>query len=163
MDRIKYRRMMAVYIADMKALEWEEPDIWNEMKMCKFSVQKIGISGTADHAGEQEVKRIKNRGGVKGITGNENSRTLHFLVSSVLAQIADEVEQSANPTSSSIQHHQLSDSYLTRRHNKVWKLVNVLHVNNFLNYEDRNTLNNPITGQIFSDEISSALLAAEAK
>ena len=28
MDRIKYRRMMAVYIADMKNLEKSSPDVW---------------------------------------------------------------------------------------------------------------------------------------
>ena len=63
MDRIKYRRMMAVYIADMKALEWEEPDIWNEMKIGKFSIQKTGIPRIdlrRDCAGEQEVKQIKD-------------------------------------------------------------------------------------------------------
>ena len=32
-ERMKYRRITAVYITDMKTLEWEEHDIWNEMKM----------------------------------------------------------------------------------------------------------------------------------
>ena len=82
MNRIKYRRMWAVYIADMRSLETSSPEVWRAFMDGDFSIQKSDIPATAigrDHAGEQQNKVIKNRGGVTGITCNENSRTRHFL------------------------------------------------------------------------------------
>ena len=58
MNRIKYRRMWAVYLADMVQLEKDEPDIWKSFIEGNFSCQKSDIQGTAigrDHAGEQSV------------------------------------------------------------------------------------------------------------
>ena len=59
MDRIKYRRMWAVYIADMIKLETDEPDVWESFMQGNFSCQKSKIPGTAlgrDYAGEQVNK-----------------------------------------------------------------------------------------------------------
>ena len=85
LDRIKYRRWSAVYLADMHHLENSEDEedrkVWQSFSNGDFSCQKSDIPGTAigrDHTGEQENKKIKNRGGIKGITMNQNSRTRHF-------------------------------------------------------------------------------------
>ena len=62
MNRIKYRRMWAVYIADMVKLESEDPEVWSSFMEGNFSCQKTGIPGTAigrDHAGEQVNKILK--------------------------------------------------------------------------------------------------------
>lgn len=94
MNRIKYRRMWAVYLADMVQLEKDEPDIWKSFMEGNFSCQKSDIQGTAigrDHAGEQVNKVLKTRGGITGITRNENSRTRHFLLAPVLQSISDEM------------------------------------------------------------------------
>ena len=68
MDRIKYRRVWAVYITDMVKLEMDDPDIWNSFMEENFSCQKTDIPGTAlgrDHAGEQLNKVfLKNERGV---------------------------------------------------------------------------------------------------
>ena len=40
MDRINYRRLMPVYTANMRALESDEPEIWNATRNGQFSVQK---------------------------------------------------------------------------------------------------------------------------
>ena len=59
MDRIKYRRMLPVYLADMKDLEGREPSIWESFMQGKFTVKKSSIPFTslsADHAGEQKNK-----------------------------------------------------------------------------------------------------------
>ena len=58
MDRIKYRRMWAVYIADMIKLETDEPNVWELFMQDYFNCQKSKIPGTAlnrDQAGEPVV------------------------------------------------------------------------------------------------------------
>ena len=98
LDRIKYRRWSAVYLADMHHLkeseDVEDRKVWQAFKNGDFSCQKSNIPGTAigrDHCGEQENKKIKNRGGITGITMNENSRTRYFLAAPVLASLTDQM------------------------------------------------------------------------
>ena len=89
-DRIKYRRWPAVYLADMHHLkeseDVEDRKVWQAFKNGDFNCQKSNISGTAigrDHCREQENKKIKKRGGIKGITMNENSIIIiiiHLLI-----------------------------------------------------------------------------------
>ena len=97
-DRIKYRRWWAVYIADMRHLQTstniEDRKIWDAFMAGDFSCQKSEVPVTSigrDHAGEQENCKIKNRGGIKGITMNENSRTRHFLVEPILQSISEQM------------------------------------------------------------------------
>ena len=62
MDRIKYRRMLAVYLSDLRALEERGPNIWQFFLDGQFSVQTNYIPRTAKsvgHAGEQENKKTK--------------------------------------------------------------------------------------------------------
>ena len=71
MDRIKYRRWVPVYLADMVALKNNDVEIWNYFKEGNFCVQKSRIPFVAvgrDHAGEQENKVLKIQGGLQGIT-----------------------------------------------------------------------------------------------
>ena len=94
MDRIKYRRMWAVYIADMHNLEEEQPDIWDMFMYGQFSVQEKEMPFVAigtDHAGEQDNAEIKSQGGITGITRNNNSRLQHFLIAHVVSTIHQEM------------------------------------------------------------------------
>ena len=74
LDRIKYRRMLPVYLAEMKGLQDESPDIWNYFLQGGFTVKKGDIPFTslgADHAGKQQNKLLKIDGGLIGITKNK--------------------------------------------------------------------------------------------
>ena len=80
MDRIKYCRLLPIYIAEMYALESSDPGIWEAFYKGEFSVQKTPIPFTAlgmDHTGEQVNKMIKIEGGLTGVSRNENARTLY--------------------------------------------------------------------------------------
>ena len=84
--------MWAVYIADMWHLEQDDPAVWSAFLEGDFCCQKTEIPGTAigrDHTGEQGNKKIKNRGGISGLTQQEDSRTDHFLLSPVICAISD--------------------------------------------------------------------------
>ena len=85
MNRVKYRRMLPVYVAEMLHLRENNEITWNAL-VKDFSCQKSNIPGR-DHCGEQENKRLKTRGGLTGITRNENSRTRQLLVAPVLSSI----------------------------------------------------------------------------
>ena len=85
------RKTNTLYIADMYDLQHRPPDVWAVFMRGDFSCQKSNIPGTAigrDYAGEQENKKIKNRGGIAGITRNKNSRTRHFLAALILSSIS---------------------------------------------------------------------------
>ena len=64
MDRIKYRKAWLAYFTDMKSLEVENPEIWNNFMEGNFSVQKSVTPEVAvgcDHAGEQINRKDKMR------------------------------------------------------------------------------------------------------
>ena len=93
MDSLKYRRKWPADVPDMYDLQHRDPDVWAVFMRGDFSCQKSDISGTAigrDHASQQESK-IKNRGGITGITRNENSRARHFLAAPTLSSISIEM------------------------------------------------------------------------
>ena len=115
-DRIKYRRWSAVYLTDMLSLkdndDLEDRKVWQAFSNGDFSCQKFDIPGTAIgryHCGEQENRKIKNRGGILGIIMNPNSRTRHFLAAPVLASITDQMfDLGGHITRRSTKHHQLN-------------------------------------------------------
>ena len=86
MDRIKYCRLLPVYIAEMYALESSDPGIWEAFYKGEFTVQKTPIPFTAlgmDHTGEQVNKIIKIEGGLPGVSRNENARARYFINSTL--------------------------------------------------------------------------------
>ena len=96
-DRTKYRRLLSVYIQNMKALEYSDPEVFMNGEFC---VKKTDIPFTSlgmDHGGEQVIKTLKGEGGgIKGITNNENVRLRFFLSSPVLAKISDDIKKMIN-------------------------------------------------------------------
>ena len=97
----------------------EDQKVWQAFMDGDFSCQKTNIPGTAigcDHCGEQENKKIKDQGGIKGITMNENSRTRYFLAAPVLASITGQMFDigGTSSTRSNHKHHQLTSAYIKR-------------------------------------------------
>ena len=113
MDRCKYRK-----------------DVWNNFLDRNFSVQKCNIPGVVigcDHADEHVNSEDKSRGGLKGITRNDNSRIRHYLAALTLAQISEQLQSQANPTTSADKlHQQLSKSYTNRQSERVLSLLSTL-------------------------------------
>ena len=112
LDRIKYRRWWAIYIADMRHLQIsndpEDKKVWDAFMDGDFSCQKSEIPGTSigrDHAGEQVNRTIKNRGGITGITKNENARTRHFLIAPILCSISEQMLKLGGVSSPSSRSH----------------------------------------------------------
>ena len=89
-NRIKYRRLLPVYLAEMHNLQNTDQIIWEAFLQGEFSVAKTSIPFTAfgvDHAGEQMNKVLKIEGGIVGISRNETASTRYFLTAPIIAQI----------------------------------------------------------------------------
>ena len=70
-DKQNYARLLPIYLADMKALERSDPDIWTEFMNGNWVVNKSRIpfcAIRADHALEQVNRSMKVSGGLIGIT-----------------------------------------------------------------------------------------------
>ena len=168
LDRIKYRRWWAVYIADMKHLRTssdpEDRKIWNAFMAGDFSCQKSDIPGTSigrDHAGEQENRTIKNRGGITGITTNENARTRHFLIAPILKSLSEEMLKLGGASSSVPKcHHQLNKAYTKRQNLRISSLLKVFEKHLTFSAVEVPFLN-MITGQVFPDEVFKSTISFE--
>ena len=166
MDHCKYRKGWMTYIADMKHLQTSDPDVWQYFMDGNFSVQKSDIPGVAigcGHAGEQVNCEDKSRGGLKGITRNENSRVRNYLVKPTLGQISEQLLTQAHTTrSTGKNHHQLSKSYKDRQSTRVLTLLQVLQQHELgLDLDECKSIRNMATDQIFSEEVSRQVCSCE--
>ena len=94
-DRLNYRRLMPVYLADMQEVKTSDSEIWEYLGEGNLSVTKSKIPFTSigvDHAGEQVNKILKSDGGLCGISSNENARTRLLLIAPIIAQITEELK-----------------------------------------------------------------------
>ena len=67
MDRIKYKRLLPVYIAEMSGMKFTNPAIYEKFIDGEFVIRKSFIPFTqigVDHAGEQVNKLLKVSGGL---------------------------------------------------------------------------------------------------
>ena len=131
MDRIKYRRLLPVYIAEMHGLKYTVPQVWDAFKKGGFVVEKSHIPFTAigvDHSGEQVNKILKINGGLVGISHNVNARDRFFLTAPYIAEITKEMKIAGNLADKSRKkHHQLSPSIQAKRYEQVINLRDVFY------------------------------------
>ena len=126
----KYIKTLVVYIADVKSVEVENTEIWNNFIEGNFSLQKRDIPKVSigcDHSGEQVNRGDKTRGGLKGITRNQNSRNQHCLAAPVFTQLKEKrMNKGLVSSSSHSKHHHLSALHVHRQGMQTLKLVDVL-------------------------------------
>lgn len=73
-DLLNYARLMPVHLAQMNALEQDDPVTWEALKSGDFVVAKSEIPFThlfTDQTLEQEIKGLKNHGGMVGRSRDE--------------------------------------------------------------------------------------------
>ena len=80
-------RMFPYYIKTQFALDGKDPYKWKCLSEGQFSIVKSRLSLVGigvDHAGEQENKLLKVRGGLRGIAANVNARNRFFATTPIL-------------------------------------------------------------------------------
>ena len=73
-DLLNYARLMPVHLAQMNALEMEDPVTWEALKSGDFVVAKSEVPFThlfTDQTLEQEIKYLKRHGGMVGLSQDE--------------------------------------------------------------------------------------------
>lgn len=165
MNRIKYRLYSAIYVADMRHLETNDPETWRYFMEGNFCCQKNEIPFTAigrDHCGEQQNKVLKGRGGIAGLSSNLNSTNQYFMTAPILAQIYSDMQRKGGESEHSRRlHHQLCKSYTFRQNKWITSLLKSFerHKVSFSRTNSKGFYN-VVTGQVFSDAIYQDLIAA---
>lgn len=113
-DKLTCACMIPIYLADMKQLKLSSPEIDEELCQGNWVVNKnVDVPSCAigaDHALEQVNRSMKVTGGLIGITLNHSTRTKFFPVAPELARLAEEAQNRARLSATSITHHHaLSD------------------------------------------------------
>ena len=164
-DRIKYGRLLPVYIAEMHALERSDPVVWKAFTNGEFAVQKTKIPFVAlgmDHAGEQVNKLLKINGGLVGVSKNVNARNRFMITAPIIAEIATKAKQRCGLKTEKTEHHQLSKAYVQLQHDMVDRFNGIFESVN-LNFHDKSdtSMRNFITNKVFSDDIIRDVLEFE--
>ena len=125
MDRLKYRRFLPVYIADMKHLDVFDPAVNNLFVEGEFCVKKNDTPFTTigvDHAGDQINKIMKIDGGLIGISNNENVGNRYFLTVPLLANISKNILNGSFRNTTPTIHHENTSAFQNRQSLLITKL-----------------------------------------
>ena len=139
-DRQNYSRWLTVYIADMRNLEKDAPEVQKEFLDGNFGVQRSSrpfCSVWTDLALEQSVNRdVKCSGGLLGITRKEAARDRWFLTTHVNSIISSSLAQIETPNRScDLTHGEDSTARTSTDYRDICKLVTKLE----------STIKNPFT------------------
>ena len=160
-DLLNYARLMPVHLAQMNALEEDEPETWNALMSGNFVVAKSEILfmhlGT-DQALEQEIKKLKGHGGMVGLSRDEAALDRIVTTTPHLARLVDEYLESfpkASRSSERTEHYQLSGQIALRSRANAMKIRQSIELH---------CAENPFRVKTpLKSLVSSALVSEEAK
>ena len=107
---------MPVHLAQMKALEKEDPLTWDALESGDFCVRKSDntpfTSLFVDHTLEQEIKKLKGIGGITGLTQHDEILDRFLLTAPELSRFVEDFQDRytcvGGCTEPSMEHYQLS-------------------------------------------------------
>ena len=113
-------------------------------------------------ADEQINRELNTRGGLTGITHNENARTKRLLIEPILRSISGSMNEIGKARHAKRKkHHQLSKAHTSRQNRKIASLVGVFEKHGL----DLTSLNFPlpnvVTGQVFDEKIAHDVTECE--
>ena len=95
-DRLNYARMIPLYLAEMKALPLNDPDVYREFLDGNWVVNKnqsVPFCGLGADNGLEHINRsMKVSGRLVGITLNPSARAKFFLIAPELARLAEQAK-----------------------------------------------------------------------
>ena len=134
-----------------------------KLQRTEDSITCCAVAIGCDHAGEQVNCEDKSRGGLKGITRNENSRIRNYLAAPVLTQINQELSEKGGQISQTkMTHHQLRNPYVNRQNSRIISLVSVLARHDLGLEKSENRLKNLFTNQVMTEEPTLEIMNCEA-
>ena len=159
---LNYARLMPLHIAQMNALEKEDPTTWEALTSGDFVVNKSDIPFTSlftDQTLEQEIKKLKRHGGIVGLSQDEDAldRLLHTTphLARIVNQFLLSFPQSSQDKTKLEEHYQLSGNISLRSSCNAVKLKNCVELH---------CKGNPyVNGTPLKSLVSSALIPEKAK
>ena len=127
-DHLNYARLKPVHLAQMNALEQDDPATWDALKSGDFVVAKSEVPFTqlfTDQTLEQEIKMLKRHGGMVGLSQDEAA--LDRLVTTtphlthLVKQFLNAFPKASRSTDRS-EHYQLSGAVAIRSRANAVKL-----------------------------------------
>ncbi|CAB4023653.1 Hypothetical predicted protein [Paramuricea clavata] len=104
-----YARLMPVHLAQMNALEQDDPVTWEALKVGEFVVAKSEVPFTylfTDQTLEQKIKGLKRHGGMVGLSQDETGLDRLVTTTPHLARIVKQYLNSFPKESSSSQRNE---------------------------------------------------------
>jgi len=162
-DHLNYARLLPLYISTMQETEKDHPEIWAAFVKGNFCVTK-GIAGFTsigpDHGIEQENRELKVVIGIVGITQNEKSLDMYFLIAPKLSNLQREFEKTycIDNKEKRTQHHEVTGGKLSRVTQNAVKLSAVFnqHGNPFESAEDE--MYNLLTKAVMNETATNDIL-----
>jgi hypothetical protein len=159
--------MIPLYLAQMKNVEMQHPELWEEFQKGNWVVNRNAIPFCAigaDHALEHVNRAMKVTGGIIGITLNENARARFFLASPQLSTICEDAMQimgnkeTINDPLTQPKHHQNTVPARQRLHRNVYSLVNIIQNigDPFQHYSE--DVINLVTKEVMSQQVKHDIL-----
>ena len=125
---LNYARLMPVYLAQMNALEREDPETWEALKCRDFVVAKSEVPFTClftDQALEQEIKGLKRHGGMVGLSQDEVALDRLVTTTPHVARIVKQFLNDFSPSPEGAkrkEHYQLTGNIAARTRSNALKL-----------------------------------------
>ena len=127
-DLLNYAQLMPVHLAQMNALEHDDPMTWEALKSGDFVVAKSDIPFTrlfTDQTLEQKIKVLKRHGGMVGLSQDEAALDRLLITSLHLARMVKQYLKSfpkVSMASERKEHYQLSGDVAVRTRENAMKL-----------------------------------------
>lgn len=171
MDRINYARWLPVYLADMYSLQENHPEVYAEFKNGNHSVcrsQQPFCQVWSDMALEQSINLdTKSKGGLVGMTKNDDAVNRWFLTSHERAAITRSMKEMCNLEDDRVgSHKESSTKRITRDEKDVESLVQRFTSDMMMNpftlsdeeSADTEPLINIATGVVLPDKVADCLI-----
>ena len=133
-DLLNYARLMPVHLAQMNALEDDDPETWDALKSGNFVVAKSEIPFThlfTDQALEQEIKKLKGHGGMVGLTRDEAALDRLVTTTPHIARLVNQYLNrfpKASRSNARTEHYQLSGEIALRSRANALKIRNSIEM-----------------------------------
>ena len=166
MDKLNYSRMIPLYLAQMRQVEIEQPEVWTEFINGNWVVNRNTIPFCAigaDHALEHVNRAMKVSGGIIGITLNENARARFFLSSPQLIAIREEAltlmgSKFKATDTKEFKHHQNNVAARQRLNKNVSALTDAMKKSGDPFSHDTNDVINLVTKEVMPEAIKEGIL-----
>ena len=127
-DHLNYARLMPLHLAQMNALEQDDPATWDALKSGDFVVAKSEVPFTqlfTDQTLKQEIKMLKRHGGMVGLSQDEAALDRLVTITPHLTHLVKQFLNAffkASRSTDRSEHYQLSGTVAIRSRANAVKL-----------------------------------------